>query len=52
MHSAVKAMLHYNLAIYDYDEAIRLDPEYAKAYNNRGLTYQSLGKVEEAERDF
>ena len=36
----------------NYDEAIRLDPEYAKAYNNRGLTYQSLGQVEEAERDF
>ena len=31
---------------------IRLNPQNAKAYNNRGLTYQSLGKVEEAERDF
>ena len=34
------------------DEAIRLNPQNAKAYNNRGLTYQSLDKVEEAERDF
>jgi len=42
----------HELAIQDYTEAIRLDPEYAKAYNNRGLTYQSLGQVEEAERDF
>ena len=23
----------------DYDEAIRLDPQLALAYNNRGLTY-------------
>jgi len=43
---------HYKEAIESYNEAIRLDPQNAKAYNNRGLTYQSLGKVEEAERDF
>ena len=42
----------YERAIQDYDEAIRLNPQYVYAYNNRGLTYQSLGKVEEAERDF
>jgi len=32
--------------IEDFDEAIRLDPQYAKAYNNRGLTYCDLGQFE------
>ena len=27
----------YQAAISDYDEAIRLDPKYTRAYNNRGL---------------
>ena len=30
-------------AINDYDEAIRLDPQFASAYYNRGLAYHSLG---------
>ena len=34
------------------DEAIRIDPTYAVAYNNRGVAYQSLGERELAERDF
>ena len=29
-------------AIAEYDQAIRLDPENALAYNNRGLTYNNL----------
>ena len=36
----------------EFDEAIRLDPQYAIAYNNRGLAYQSLGKTKEAELDY
>ena len=27
----------YQAAISDYDEAIRINPEYAKAYGNRGI---------------
>ena len=30
-------------AIDDYDEAIRLDPQFASAYYNRGLAYYRLG---------
>ena len=35
-----------------YDEAIRLNPGYAKAYNNRGIEKESLGRYEEAISDF
>ena len=39
-------------AIHDYSEVIRLNPKDANAYNNRGLVYQTLGKAEQAQRDF
>ena len=39
-------------AIQDFGEAIRLDPQDAKAYYNRGLMYEALGKSTEAEQDF
>ena len=39
-------------AIDDYDEAIRLDPQFASAYYNRGLAYQRLGQSERAIKDF
>ena len=29
-----------------------LNPQYANAYNNRGVAYQAIGKSAEAERDF
>lgn len=38
-------------AIVEYGEAIRLDPELAKAYANRALAYTELGKDAEAARD-
>ena len=38
-------------AIQDYDEAIRLNPQYARAYTNRARTYAGLGKYTEAKRD-
>ena len=38
-------------AIDDYDEAIRLDPEFARAYYKRGVAYRAIGKSIEAERD-
>ena len=28
-----------NMAIEDYNKAIRLKPDYADAYNNRGIVY-------------
>ncbi len=59
-----EADIHYNAgvelqeqgrlqeAIAEYDEAIRLDPEYADAYINRGVAYFNLGQLERAIRDF
>src|SRR5262249_1166922 len=38
--SAYRAKEDYDRAIMDYTEAIRLDPNSASAYNNRGLAYQ------------
>ena len=34
------------------DEAIRLNPQYTKAYNNRGFLHRLIGNLIEAERDF
>ena len=42
----------YEEAIKDYDEAIRLNPEYALAYNNRGTAKSKSGQYEEAIEDF
>jgi tetratricopeptide (TPR) repeat protein len=39
-------------AIADYNEAIRLNPQYAKAYNNRGLAYEKKGELEKAIADY
>ena len=43
---------HFEGAISDYDQAIRLDPEYANAYNNRGNAKSDLGKHFEAISDY
>ena len=42
----------YERAIQEYDEAIRLERDHARAYYKRGLAYEALGKTIEAERDF
>lgn len=39
-------------AIDCYTRAISLNPNYANAYNNRGLTYYKQGNLEEAIKDF
>ena len=36
----------YDHAIADYSQAIRLKPDYAEAYNNRGFAYSLKGKIE------
>ena len=41
-----------DLALRDYDEAIRLDPEDDVLYQNRGTQLWIMGRLEEAERDF
>jgi len=42
----------YEMAIQEYDEAIRLEPVDADAYYKRGLAHEALGKTKEARRDF
>lgn len=42
----------YDQAILDYDELIKLDPDYAKALNNRGVAYLKKDDYEPAIRDF
>ena len=39
-------------AIFAYDEAIRLNPHYAHAFNNRGIIFLELGDIERAIADF
>ena len=35
----------------EFDKAIALDPNYADAYNNRGLAWMALGNLDSASRD-
>jgi tetratricopeptide (TPR) repeat protein len=42
----------YRLALNDYTEAIRLNPNHVLAYARRGLTYKNLNEKYIAERDF
>ena len=41
-----------NRAIADYTQAIRFNPSYVEAYNNRGLSNEVLGRRAEAIADF
>ena len=42
----------YDGQIHDYTEAIRLNPDYAEAYNNRGLAYYQKEQYDRAIDDF
>ena len=42
----------YKRAIASYDKAIKLDPNYANAYNNRGLAYYHEKDYKKAMADF
>ena len=42
----------YEEAIEDFDKAIKLNPDYVDAYNNRGFTKENLGLYEEAFKDY
>jgi Flp pilus assembly protein TadD len=41
----------YDNAMTDFNEAIRLDPTLANAYNGRGNAYRKLGKKDKASAD-
>lgn len=42
----------YNRAIADFNQAIKLDPDFADAYNGRGITYYFLKQFDRAIADF
>ena len=42
----------HELAIQDYTEAIRLDPQYAIAYRGRGVVYSDLGQHKRSIQDY
>ncbi|MEE8223247.1 MAG: tetratricopeptide repeat protein, partial [Alphaproteobacteria bacterium] len=42
----------YDRAIAEYDQAIKLKPDYAKAYYNRGVAYMSKGLYDRAIEDY
>lgn len=42
----------YNLAIADYDNALAMNPRYAKAYNNRGVALEKQGNLNLAIANF
>lgn len=49
---AYYALAQYQPAIKDFSMAIQLNPQSASAYYGRGLAYQELGKMDEAQADF
>ena len=49
---AYKNLGDYPQAIKDFDEAIRIKPEYAEAYYNRGLAHKALGNAGQAIADY
>ena len=42
----------YEKAIADHNQAIEINPEYTKAYNNRGIAYTELKQYKQAMADF
>jgi tetratricopeptide (TPR) repeat protein len=42
----------YSRAIQDYDQALRLKPDFADAYTGRGIAYNKLGQHQRAIEDF
>ena len=42
----------HDLAIADFDQAIKIDPGYTAAYTNRGQTYEAKGDIARARADY
>src|SRR3954451_10375530 len=42
----------YDLAINDFDQSIKLNPESARTFNNRGFAYKKKGEYDRAMQDF
>jgi tetratricopeptide (TPR) repeat protein len=50
--NAYAARQQYTLAIRDYEDAIKLYPNYAKPFNNRGVAYEKMDEYDRAIADF
>lgn len=50
--TAYHAKGKFDLALLDYNSAIKLNPYYSNAYNNRGLVYAAKGQFNLAAADF
>ena len=50
--NAKYSLKEYEEATKDYNRAIEFNPQYAKAYNNRGIAKSALKKYEEAIKDY
>ena len=48
----LQALLHDVAIFADLDQAIKIKPDFARAYADRGLAYLAEGKDAEAEQDF
>jgi tetratricopeptide (TPR) repeat protein len=49
---AYRVKENYAQAIHDFNEAIRLVPEFANAFNNRGVAYRNMGDLDRALADY
>ena len=49
---AYQAMKNFDRAIADYEAALKLDPKFERAYNNRGAARESQGDRERALQDY
>ena len=44
--------LQYEQALYGYNQAVTISPDFAGAYNNRGVVHAKMGDHEEAVKDY
>src|SRR6202022_4636422 len=49
---AYRVKANYAEAIDDFNEAIRLVPDFANAFNNRGVAYRNMGDLDRAVADY
>lgn len=49
--NAYTALRKYDEALQDLDRAVRLKPDFAASYHNRGLAFYGLGRTEEGNTD-
>jgi tetratricopeptide (TPR) repeat protein len=50
--TATGDLRQYEKAIEDYSQSIRLEPDAAYTFNNRGFTYAYMGQYEKAIEDY